>query len=115
MTSDEQGAAEASGRLSSGPHRTRRKLRTTARCRISTCRFASSSGRRIELPTLPVTAFNPKKSKKFVLARPWCSVQGLTEETLSITYWGKHPQGGISSALLSSSLMVRVSLLRPGR
>ncbi len=89
--------------------------RTAGRCRINACRFAISSGRRIELLTLPVTGFNPKKSKKFVLAKPWCSVQGLTEETLSITYWGKPHRGGISTALLSSSLMVRVSLLPPDR
>ncbi len=70
-----------------------------ARCRINECRFGSSSGRRIESITLPVTAFNPKKSKKFVLAGHWFGAQSLTEEALSITCWGKPHQGGISSAL----------------
>ncbi len=89
--------------------------RASARCRINECRFASSSGRRIESITLPVTVFNPKKSKKFVLARHWFSVQSLTAETLPITYWAKPHRGGIFSALLSSFPMVRVFLLRPDR
>jgi hypothetical protein len=40
----------------------------------------------IESITLPVTAFNPKKWKKFVSARHWFSVEGLPDETLSIMY-----------------------------
>ncbi len=63
----------------------------------------------IESITLPVTAFNPKKWKKFVLARHWFSVQGLPDETLSITYWGKPHLGGTSSASSSSFPTVRVT------
>ena len=47
----------------------------------------------IESITLPVTAFNPKKWKKFVLAKHWFSVHGLPGETLSATYWGKTSSG----------------------
>ncbi len=108
-------SAEASGQLSLGLHRRRHRRRASAGCRINECKFGSSSGRRIESTTLPVTAFSPKKSKKFVLARHWFSAQSLTEETLSITYSGKPQRGGISSALLSSFPMVRVSPCRPDR
>jgi len=54
----------------------------------------------IESITLPVTAFNPKKWKKFVSARHWFSVEGLPDETLSITYWSKPHLGGTFSAFV---------------
>jgi len=64
----------------------------------------------IDSNTLPVTAFNPKKWRRFVLARHWFSVPGFLDETLPITYWGKPHPGGTSSASSSSFPMVRVTL-----
>ena len=63
----------------------------------------------IESITLPVTAFNPKKWKKFVLARHWFSVEGLPDETLPTTYWGKPHLAGIFSASSFSFPTVRVT------
>lgn len=65
---------------------------------------------RPESITLPATAFNPRRSKKSVLANPWFNVQSLGGETLFITYAGKLCQGGTSSVLSSSFPMVKVTL-----
>ena len=59
----------------------------------------SSSGRQIELLTLAVTVFSPKKSKKFVLDGHLFSELSLPEETLSITSSGRPHRGGIYFAL----------------
>jgi len=64
----------------------------------------------IESITLAVTAFNPKKWKKFVLAGHWFNGPGLPDQTLSITYWGKPRLGGTSSVSSSGFLTVRGTL-----
>ena len=72
---------------------------TKIRCRIKECGFASSSGRQIESLTLAVTAFSPKKLKKFVLLRHGFSVPRLPEKTRYIMFWVKPQRGGDSSVL----------------
>ena len=108
----ERAAAEPLPAFANRPVGARRNTTSALFSSGVNCRGRISGSR---LGLLAVTAFNPKKPKKFVLAKHWVNVQGLTEETLSITYWGKLHPGGISSALLFSFPIVRVFLLQSDR